>query len=113
MKNPVAVKLGLREKIGYAFGDTAANIAWRGLTFFLTYFYLEVYKLPPAAVGTLLLICRISDGFTDVIMGMIADRTNTRWGKYRPYLLWVGLPFTIVSILAFITPDFSNPGKLI
>jgi GPH family glycoside/pentoside/hexuronide:cation symporter len=111
--NATTVKLKIQEKIGYALGDTAANIAWRALTTFLFVFYTDVFGISAAAAGLLLLITRFSDGVTDVIMGMIADRTNTKYGKFRPWLLWTAVPFGVLLILTFSTPDLSMTGKLI
>lgn len=103
----------MKEKIGYGLGDTAANLVWRTLMVFLPIFYTDVFGLSAAAVGTLLLVCRYWDGITDFIMGLISDRTKTRWGKYRPWILWTALPFGITTILTFTTPDLSYSGKLI
>ena len=105
------VKIG--EKIGYALGDTAANIAWRTLTTFLLVFYTDVFGISAAAAGVLLLVTRITDGFTDVIMGMIADRTNSAKGKFRPWILWTAIPFGVILALTFTTPDLGPTGKLI
>jgi len=69
--------------------------------------------LSAAAVGTLLLVCRYWDGVTDFIMGLIADRTNTRWGKFRPWILWTAVPFGVLTVLTFTTPNFSDAAKLI
>ncbi|MEO1260958.1 MAG: MFS transporter [Bacteroidota bacterium] len=106
-------KLDLKEKIGYALGDTAANIAWRTLTTFLLVFYTDVFGITAAAAGVLLLITRLSDGVSDVAMGMIADRTHTKNGKFRPWILWTAFPLGIILSLTFTTPDFSPTGKLI
>jgi len=106
-------KLSLLEKIGYSVGDTASNLYFQIVMSFIPIFYTDVFGLPAAALSVMFLVTRLWDAINDPIMGMIADRTNTRWGKYRPYLLWVGLPFTIVSILTFITPEFQDTGKLI
>jgi len=104
--------LSVGEKIGYGLGDTAANLVWRTLIFFLPIFYTDVFGLTAAAVGTLMLVCRIGDGVTDFFMGIIADRTDTRWGKFRPWILWTALPFGIMTVLTFTTPDLSYEGKL-
>jgi GPH family glycoside/pentoside/hexuronide:cation symporter len=109
----VKPSLSVKEKIGYGLGDTAANLVWRTLMIFLPIFYTDVFGLSAAAVGTLLLVCRYWDGITDFIMGLISDRTKTRWGKYRPWILWTALPFGITTILTFTTPDLSYSGKLI
>lgn len=106
-------KLKLSEKIGYALGDTAANIAWRTLSTFLLIFYTDVYGISAAAAGVLLLVTRLSDGVTDVIMGMIADRTDRPSGKFRPWILWTALPLGIMMSLTFTTPDFGDTGKLV
>jgi GPH family glycoside/pentoside/hexuronide:cation symporter len=106
-------KLSLGEKIGYALGDTSANIAWRPLMSFLPIFYTDVFGLPLAVVSSLLLITRLSDGVTDLLMGTIADRTNTKWGKFRPWLLWTALPFGLFLALTFTTPNFDLTGKII
>ena len=106
-------RIKLKEKIGYALGDTASNIAWRTLTTFLLVFYTDVFGISAAAAGVLLLITRLSDGITDVVMGMIADRTNTSKGKFRPWILWTAFPLGIVLSLTFTTPDLGPTGKLV
>jgi len=106
-------QLTIKEKIGYALGDTAANIAWRTIGPFLPIFYTDVFGLGTAAVATLLLVIRLGDGITDLLMGTIADRTKTKWGKFRPWLLWTALPFGIALILQFTTPNMGVTGKLI
>ncbi|MCX6322368.1 MAG: MFS transporter [Bacteroidia bacterium] len=106
-------KLALKEKIGYALGDTAANIAWRSLTTFLLVFYTDVFGISAAAAGVLLLVARISDGGLDIVVGMLADRTNTKHGKFRPWILWSAVPLGVLMALTFTTPNFSYTGKLI
>lgn len=106
-------KISIKEKIGYGLGDTASNIVFQVVMGFMLYFYTDVYGISAAAVGTLFLVVRLFDAFTDPIMGGIADRTNTKWGKYRPYLLWCSIPYGFLAVLAFTTPDFSEAGKLI
>jgi GPH family glycoside/pentoside/hexuronide:cation symporter len=106
-------KISVYEKIGYGLGDTATNLVWRTLMVFLPIFYTDVFGLSAAAVGTLLLVCRYWDGITDYIMGLIADRTNTRWGKYRPWVLWMAVPFGILTVLTFTTPSLSGTAKLL
>lgn len=107
------IKLKVGEKVGYALGDTATNLAWRTLTTFLLVFYTDVYGLNPADAGILLLVTRMSDGITDVIMGIIADRTNTKAGKFRPWILWTAVPFGLLMALTFTTPDLGYNGKLL
>lgn len=106
-------KLALKEKIGYALGDTAANIAWRSLTTFLLVFYTDVFGISAAAAGLLLLVARITDGGLDIVVGMLADRTNTKHGKFRPWILWSAVPLGIFMALTFTTPNFSYTGKII
>lgn len=106
-------KLSLKEKIGYSVGDTASNLFFQTIMLFLTYFYTDVFGLPAAAVGTLFLVTRLWDAVNDPIMGTVADRTRSRWGKFRPYILFMSLPFCVIGVLAFTTPNFSVTGKLI
>ncbi len=106
-------KLSFREKVGYGLGDTATNLVWRTLMVFLPIFYTDVFGITAAAVGTLLLVVRILDGVTDFGMGLIADRTNTRWGKFRPWVLWMAVPFGVMTVLTFTTFDLSYAAKLI
>ncbi len=101
------------EKIGYGLGDTATNLVWRTLMVFLPIFYTDVFGLSAAAVGTLLLVCRYWDGITDFLMGLIADRTRTRWGKFRPWILWTALPFGIMTVLTFTAFRLEEPWKLV
>jgi len=110
---PIAGKLSVKEKIGYALGDGAANIAWRGVATFLFIFYTDVFGISPAAVGFLMLIARFSDGIIDIIMGVICDRTNTRYGKFRPWILWTAVPLGITLSLLFTSPNLSSTGKII
>lgn len=106
-------KLSLTEKFGYSLGDVASNIVFQVVMNFMIYFYTDVFGITAAAAGTLMMAVRLFDGVTDPLMGALADRTKTRWGRYRPWLLWVSIPFAILAVLAFSTPDFSDQGKLI
>ncbi len=110
---PETEKLSLKEKIGYSLGDTASNLFFQTFILFLPIFYTDVFGLPAAAMGTMFLFTRIFDAFNDPIMGTIADRTNTRWGKFRPFLLFFAVPFGIMGVLTFTTPDFGATGKLV
>jgi len=111
--NPETQNISLTEKVGYSLGDTASNLIFQTIFFFITYFYTDVFGIPPATLATMFLITRIWDAVNDPIMGAIADRTNTRWGKFRPYLLWVAIPFGLVGVAVFTTPDLSLTGKII
>jgi GPH family glycoside/pentoside/hexuronide:cation symporter len=108
-----AGRLSLREKIGYSFGDTASNLFFQTFIFFLLYFYTDVMGIPAASVAIIFLIGRIWDAVNDPMMGMIADRTRTRFGKFRPFLLYSALPFGVLGFIMFITPNFSTQGKVI
>lgn len=105
--------INLTEKIGYGFGDMASSMFWKLFGAYLMIFYTDVFGLPAAVVGTMFLITRIWDSAFDPIAGVVADRTHSRWGKFRPYLLWLAVPFGIIGILTFVTPDWSPTGKLI
>jgi len=105
--------LSIKEKIGYALGDGAANIAWRGVATFLFIFYTDVFGLNPAVVGILFLIARFGDGIIDILMGIVCDRTNSKYGKFRPWILWTAVPLGITLSLLFTTPNFGYNGKVV
>ena len=112
MKN-TETKLSLKEKVGYSLGDTASHFVWDMVGFWILIFYTDTYGISAAAAGTIMLIARFWDMVSDPIMGIIADRTKTRWGKFRPYILWMALPYSVLAVMAFTTPDFGNTGKII
>lgn len=93
------------EKVGYSLGDVAANLAFQMMMIYQLKFYTDIFGLDGAIAGTVLLIAPLASAFADPFIGIITDRTQTRWGKYRPWILWTALPFSIFYILAF-----SNPG---
>ena len=101
------------EKVGYAMGDAAANLVWRGALAYLAVFYTDTFGLTAAAAAMLFLVVRLSDGVTDIVMGMIADRTQTPWGKFRPWILWSTPLLAVFMVLCFTTPDLSYTHKLI
>ena len=101
----------LKEKIGYGFGDMASSMFWKLISYFLPFFYTNVFGLGLDTAAFLMLITRIWDAVSDPMMGIIADRTNTRWGKYRPYLLFFAVPFSVAGVLLFTTPDSSEGFK--
>ena len=103
----------LKEKIAYGFGDMSSSMFWKIFSYYLPFFYSNIFGLSLIDAGVLVLVTRIWDAVSDPMMGVIADRTNTRWGKYRPYLLWVAPFFSIAGILLFTTPDLDYAGKLI
>ena len=105
--------LSFSEKFSYALGDTASNFFFQFFAIFVVYYYTDVYGLSTAAVTTMLLMVKLWDWISDPIMGIIADRTSTRWGKFRPYLLWMSVPYGALGYLMFINPDLGEEGKLI
>ena len=107
------MKLRLREKIGYGFGDAASSMFWKLFSMYLMFYYTDIFGITAAAVGTMFLVTRIWDAAFDPFVGLLSDRTETRWGKFRPYLLWVAIPFGIIGVLTFTTPSLSISGKLI
>ncbi|WP_089024901.1 MFS transporter [Pseudocolwellia agarivorans] len=106
-------KLSLKEKLGYACGDVASNFYWRVFDVFLFIFYTDVFGIPAAAVGTMMLVTRLVDAFSDPFMGALADRTQTKYGKFRPYLLWGILPLAAAGVLTFTVPDLDESGKIV
>lgn len=105
--------ISVKEKIGYALGDGAANIAWRGVATFLFIFYTDVFGLNPATVGMLFLIARFGDGISDVLMGVVCDRTHSKHGKFRPWILWTAIPLGVILSLLFTSPELGPKGKVI
>lgn len=104
-------KATFSEKAGYGFGDMSSSMFWKIFSYYLPFFYSNVFGLSLAHAGTLLLITKLYDAVSDPVMGMIADRTSTRWGRYRPYLLWGAIPFALAGVLTFTTPDASYAFK--
>lgn len=103
----------LKEKIGYGLGDMSSNMFWKVFSYYLPIFYSDIFGLTLAQTASLMFVTRVWDAVSDPMMGAIADRTETRWGKYRPYLLWFAAPFAIAGILLFTTPDLGENGKLV
>lgn len=101
------------ERIGYGLGDAACNIVFQMVMTFMAFFYTDVFGLDPAAMGTMFLVIRTLNAACDPLMGALCDRTETRWGKFRPYLLWMAIPFGGLAVLAFSTPALSPTGKLV
>jgi GPH family glycoside/pentoside/hexuronide:cation symporter len=105
-------KISVREKIGYGFGDMASSMFWKLFGTYLLFFYTDVLGISAAALGTMLLVSRIWDTVFDPVVGVIADRTSSRWGKFRPYLLYMALPFGAIGVLTFTVPSYSGAGLL-
>lgn len=106
-------KVSLGEKIGYSLGDGSANLIFQMMMMFQLIFYTDVFGIKATTAGVILLVARFFDAFVDPVVGILSDRTNTRWGKYRPWVLWTAVPFAIFFVLAFSTPDLSERGKII
>jgi GPH family glycoside/pentoside/hexuronide:cation symporter len=103
----------LRERITYGFGDFASCLFWATIMSQLLFFYTDIFGLVPKAAGLMFLVSRVLDAFFDVVIGMAADRTKSRWGKFRPYILWGAVPLAVSAVLAFTTPNFGDTGKLV
>ena len=112
--NTTSGKLSIREKIAYALGDASANIAWRGICAFLLIYYTDVFGLDPLAVGTLFFVVRLQDGISDVAMGAVCDATKSKYGKFRPWVLWTAIPLAVILSLTFTCPaGLGATGKLV
>jgi GPH family glycoside/pentoside/hexuronide:cation symporter len=109
----MAEKISMREKVGFSLGDSAANFIFQTMMLLQLSFYTDSFGISAAAAGLLFLVARLFGAVFDPIMGAISDRTVTRWGKFRPWILWTALPFGIIGFLAFTTPNFGHTGKLI
>ncbi|MFV0537472.1 MAG: MFS transporter [Dysgonomonas sp.] len=106
-------KVSFGEKVGYSLGDGSANLVFQMMMMFQLFFYTDVFGIKATAAGMILLFARFFDAFVDPLVGILSDRTNTKWGKYRPWILWTALPFAVFFVLAFLTPDLSERGKII
>jgi Na+/melibiose symporter-like transporter len=106
-------KLSFFEKAGYSAGDAAANFVFMTMILFQASFYVEVFGLTPGLAATILLVSRLWDAFFDPIMGVLADRTKTRWGRFRPWVLWTSIPWAVVMVLAYTTPHFGKTENII
>lgn len=111
--SPKLGKLSIVEKAGYGLGDAASNIYFQTFILFLMFFYTDIFGIPAAAVGTMFLVSRILDAINDPIVGILADRMTTRWGKFRPFVFFFAVPLAFLGVVAFTTPDFEVTGKLI
>lgn len=101
-------KISMREKVGYSLGDVAANLVFQMMMIFQLKFYTDIFGLDGAVAGSVLLIARVADAFIDPLAGILSDRTQTRWGKYRPWVLWTALPFCVFYVLAFYNPGIED-----
>ncbi|NIK45597.1 MFS transporter [Xanthomonas arboricola] len=110
--SPASARLRWREKLGYGAGDLGLNLYWANISAFLLIFYTDTMHLPAAAVGTMILLTKIADAIADPAMGALADRTRSRWGKFRPYLLWGAVPMAVTGVLAYTTPALDQNGRM-
>ncbi len=112
--NSISQKLSVKEKIGYSLGDLAANLVFQTLMTYLAYFYTDIYGLSPTHSSIIMLVVGLIAAFIfNPIIGAIADRTTSKWGKFRPWILWTAVPLGVIALLAFTTPNFSYQGKVI
>jgi len=111
--NEIITKLSLKEKIGYSLGDTASHFVWDMVGFWLLFFYTDIYGISAAAAGTIMLVARFWDMAIDPVIGIVSDRTTTRWGKFRPYILFGAIPYAVLAILTFTTPHLGEVGKIV
>ncbi len=114
MQNGLVEKIGLGEKVAYGFGDLASNLILALTSTMITYFYTNIIGIAAGTVGTIMLVSRIFDGFTDVGMGIVVDKTNTKYGKARPWLLWLAIPFALSAVALIAIPEsFSSTAKIV
>jgi GPH family glycoside/pentoside/hexuronide:cation symporter len=106
-------KLSVTEKFGYGLGDLASNMFWQMFAIFMAKFYTDVFLLGAATMGTMMLVTRVADAFFDPMIGTIADRTRTRWGHFRPYLVWMAIPMAATAVLAFTSPDLEGSARTV
>ncbi|WNN48594.1 glycoside-pentoside-hexuronide family transporter [Siccibacter colletis] len=105
--------LSVKEKIGYGMGDAASHIVFDNVMLYMMFFYTDIFGIPAGFVGTMFLLARALDAISDPVMGLVADRTRSRWGKFRPWIIFGALPFGIVCVFAYSTPDLSLTGKMV
>ncbi|MEJ1097710.1 MULTISPECIES: MFS transporter [unclassified Pseudoxanthomonas] len=109
-----AEKLSITEKVGYSLGDLAANLIFQTLVTFLAFFYTDVYRIPAGTAATVIFIVGLLGAFVFTpVVGVLADRSRSRWGKFRPWILWTSIPFGVLALMAFSTPDLGERGKVI
>ncbi len=109
----VSQRISVREKIGYSLGDVATNFFFQSMILFQTRYYTDSVGLSAAAVGTMFLVLRLADAFADPIIGALSDRTNSRWGKFRPWILWTAIPFGAAFWMVYVSPNWGPQGKLV
>ena len=106
-------RLSVTEKVGYSLGDLAANLIFQTLMTFLAFFYTDIYRIPAGTAATIIFVVGLLGAFVFTpLVAVMADRTQSRWGKFRPWILWTAVPFGVLSLLAFSTPDLGPQGKV-
>ena len=113
MSNDQIQPLKFSERMGYGLGDMASNFFFQTFNIFLLYYYTDVFGISAAAVGTMFFVTKLWDAVNDPLMGALSDRTQTRYGKFRPYLLWMAIPYGAMGYIMFAGPDLDDAGKLI
>lgn len=108
-----STKVTFKEKVGYGLGDAASSMFWKLFGMYLLFFYTDIFGIGAGIVGTMFLVTRIWDSLFDPVVGIVSDRTETRWGKFRPFLLWIAVPFGVLGVLTFTTPAFTPTGKVV
>ena len=106
-------RLSFQEKLAYGLGDTASNFYFQFFNLFLVFYYTDIFGLAPLAVGTMMLSLRVFDAVIDPVVGLLADRTKSRWGKFRPYLLWGAIPYGVAGYVMFLNPSLTQHGRLV
>ena len=106
-------RISIKEKFSYGLGDTGCNLVWQTVMLFMAWFYTDVFGLSPAHMGTMFLAVRVLDAVTDVLMGAVADRTRTKYGQFRPYILWFAIPFGVSCLITFYVPDVGPTAKIV
>src|SRR3954467_12432340 len=106
-------KLGAAQYVGYAAGDAANNLTFSLTSMFLLIYYTDVVGIAATTVGTLFLVVRVFDAFADLFAGRVVDKTNTRWGRFRPFLLFAGIPLLLLNVAVFSVPDLGDTGTLV
>ena len=107
------VNLSVKEKAGYALGDAASNFFFQFFAIFLVFYYTDTLGLPAAAVGTMMLVTRTFDAIIDPLIGAAADRTPTKWGRFRTWILWMAIPYAVAGVALFLCPDWDHTAKLV
>ncbi|WP_324028420.1 MFS transporter [Pantoea sp. JZ2] len=109
----ISSELKTKEKLGYGIGDAASSMVWQTATLFLAYFYTDVFGLPAAIMRTMFLVVRLADAFVDPCIGALVDRTRTRHGRFRPWLMWFAIPFGVSCLITFYVPDAGPTAKIV